>query len=101
MHNYPSDISREAFEIIRGDLEQAKKKTKPRKKDLYDIFCAIVYLIQSGCPWRMLPADFPKRGLVREYYDGWSKVRGDGATVLSGVLKKNGDDVTQRRFTER
>ncbi|MDR2485101.1 MAG: transposase, partial [Treponema sp.] len=58
MHNYPSDISREAFEIIRGGLEKAKKRTKPREKDLYDIFCAILYLIQSGCQWRMLPADF-------------------------------------------
>jgi hypothetical protein len=32
MHNYPSDISREAFEIIRGDLEQAKKG-QPRNAD--------------------------------------------------------------------
>jgi hypothetical protein len=101
MHNYPSDISREAFEIIRGDLEQAKKRTKPRKKDLYDVFCAILYLIQSGCQWRMLPADFPKRGIVRYYYDVWSKDWGDGATVLSAVLKKIGGDVAQRRLTSR
>jgi transposase len=65
MHNYPSDISREAFEIIRGALEKAKKTTKPMEKDLYAILCAIVYLIQSGCQWRMLPADFPQRGIVR------------------------------------
>jgi transposase len=101
MHNYPSDISREAFEIIRGDLEKTRKTTKPREKDLYDIFCAILYLIKSGCQWRMLLADFPKRGIIRYYYDVWSKDRGDGATVLSAVLKKSGDDVTHRRFTER
>ena len=40
MHNYPSDITREQFEIIRPDLENAKKKTRPRKYDLYDVFCA-------------------------------------------------------------
>ena len=38
MHNYPSDITREQFEIIRPDLEAAKRKTRP--SDLYDIFCA-------------------------------------------------------------
>ncbi|MDR1931517.1 MAG: IS5/IS1182 family transposase, partial [Spirochaetales bacterium] len=39
MHNYPSDITREEFEIIRADLESARKTTKPRKIDLYDVFC--------------------------------------------------------------
>ncbi|GHU56417.1 hypothetical protein AGMMS49975_19690 [Clostridia bacterium] len=68
MHNYPSDITREEFNIIRNELEQAKKTTKPREIDLYGIFCAILYLIKSGCQGRMLPADFPKRGIVRYYY---------------------------------
>jgi transposase len=90
MHNYPSDITREEFETIREDLEQAKKATKPRKKDLYDIFCAILYLLKTGCQWRMIPADFPKFGIVRYYYDVWSKKREDGTTLLAEVLKKIG-----------
>jgi hypothetical protein len=61
---YPSDITREEFEIIRTILESAKKVTKPRTKDLYDIFCAILYLIKSGCQWRMLPAEFPNWRIV-------------------------------------
>ena len=40
--DYGSDVSREQFEIIRGDLEKAKKVTKPRKVDLYDVFCAVL-----------------------------------------------------------
>lgn len=43
MHNYPSDITREEFEIIRKELESAKKRARPRKMDLYDIFCGILY----------------------------------------------------------
>ncbi|GHU77436.1 transposase [Clostridia bacterium] len=101
MHSYPSDITREEFDIISGELEQAKKTTKPREIDLYDIFCAILYLIKSGCQWRMLPADFPKRGIVRYYYDVWSKEREDGTTLLSEVLKKIGDNDTERRFAQR
>ncbi len=54
-HNYPSDITQEQFEIIRSDLENAKKKTKPRKIDLYDVFCAI---------WRQMLMESPK-GILR------------------------------------
>lgn len=95
MHKYPSDITREEFEIIRPELEKAKKSTKPREKDLYDIFCAILYLVKGGIQWRMLPSDFPKRGIVRYYYDVWSKEREDGTTLLSEVLKKIGDNDTK------
>ncbi|MDR0477659.1 MAG: IS5/IS1182 family transposase, partial [Desulfobulbaceae bacterium] len=48
-HEYPSDITRQQFEQIRPILEAARKETKPRKVDLYDIFCAILYIIKSGC----------------------------------------------------
>ena len=54
VHNYPSDVTREQFEIIRQDLENAKKKTRPRKYDLYDIFCAVLYVVKVGIQWRML-----------------------------------------------
>ena len=98
MHNYPSDITREEFEIIKPDLDGAKKKTKPREKDLYDVFCAVLYLVKSGCQWRMLPSDFPKWGIVRYYYDVWSKKRKDGTTLLSEVLKKIGRYDPKRGF---
>jgi transposase len=56
---YPSDITREQFALIQPILDTAKKKTKPRKVDQYDIFCALLYLLKSGCQWRMLPSDYP------------------------------------------
>jgi hypothetical protein len=46
---YPSDISREQFEQIRELLESARKKTRPRQVDLYDVFCAAV-LIEKRLP---------------------------------------------------
>ena len=44
MHNYPSDITREQFEIIRPDLEAAKRKTRP--SDLYDIVLFSMYFAE-------------------------------------------------------
>ncbi len=64
MHQYPSDISREQFEEIRKDLEEAKKKTRPRTVDLYDVFYAELYVVKGGIQWRMLPADYPNWKLV-------------------------------------
>ncbi|EAR22624.1 putative transposase [Nitrococcus mobilis Nb-231] len=57
---YSSDITREQFEQIRPLLESARKHTKSRTVDLYEVFCAILYLLKSGCQWRMLPGEFPK-----------------------------------------
>ncbi|MDR1689145.1 MAG: IS5/IS1182 family transposase, partial [Clostridiales bacterium] len=45
MHDYPSEITREQFELIRVELESARKTTKPRKLDLYEIFNAILYVL--------------------------------------------------------
>ena len=57
---YPSDISREQFATIQPLLEGARKKTKPRKIELYEVFCAILYALRTGCQWCALPSDFPK-----------------------------------------
>src|SRR5882762_8692200 len=71
--SYPSDISREQFETTRELLEKAKKKTKPRVLDLYEVFCAILYVLKSGCQWRMLPREFPKWQAVYKYFWQWSE----------------------------
>ena len=90
MHNYPSDITREQFEIIRPELEGVKKKTRPRKYDLYDIFCAVLYILRGGVQWRMLPSDFPSWKLVYYYFTVWSKADENGVSLLDKILKKIG-----------
>ena len=57
---YPSDITREQFSVIEPLLISARKITAPRELDLYDVFCAVLYLLKTACQWRMLPKDFPK-----------------------------------------
>ena len=48
MHkNYPSYVTKEQFENIRSILENSKKKTKPRNLDLYEVFCAILYVLKK------------------------------------------------------
>ena len=85
--SYPSDITREQFETIRSFLESAKKATKPREVDLYDIFCAIQYVLREGCRWRSLPHDFPKWQNVYAYFRIWSEEDENGRSLLDRVLK--------------
>ena len=85
---YPSDITREQFETIRMDLSAAKKSTHPRIYDLYDIFCAILYLLKESCSWRAIPHDFPKWENVRYHYDLWAAPKEDGVSLLDKVLRK-------------
>jgi len=85
---YPSDISREQFASIRPLLEAVRKRTKPRELDLHEVFNAVLYLLKSGCQWRMLPAEFPKWTTVYAYFAKWSEPGEDGTSVLERALKK-------------
>jgi transposase len=98
---YPSDITLEQFKIIKNILEGAKKKTRPRKVDLYDVFCGLLYIIKSGCQWRMLPSDFPSWKLVHYYFMVWSyKKNKDSPSTLEKVLKKIGQKRTFEKWKE-
>jgi len=70
--SYPSNISREQFSKIQPLLLSTRKATRPRKLDLYDVFCAVLYLLKSGCQWRMIPSDFPDWHSVYTYFRIWS-----------------------------
>ena len=89
---YPSDITREQFEIIRPILEGARKKTAPRKVDLYDAFCGVLYVLKTGCQWRALPHEYPKWRTVHSYFEIWTEEtyikRKKQPTILDEVLKK-------------
>ncbi|SCZ84263.1 Mobile element protein [Nitrosomonas mobilis] len=87
--DYPSDIKSEQFEVIRPLLESARKRTAPRQVDLYEVFCAVLYLLRTGCQWRALPSDFPKWRTVHSYWAIWSEPR-EGGSLLEQALKKSG-----------
>ena len=111
---YPSDISREQFALISEMLGGAAHRICPRSMDLYDVFCAIVYLLKSACTLRAMPSDFPGWQTVRYYFDLWRRSgEEDGLSLLEQALKKSGytrayrnwarqkDNVLHRQRAER
>lgn len=100
--SYPSDISHEQFEKIKPILESARNHTRPREVDLYHVFCAILYLLKSGCQWRMLPREYPQWQTCYYYFKIWSQKKEDGSdNVLEIVLKKNGWRSAKKQWSER
>ena len=85
---YPSDVTREQFAEIEADLAAARKTTHPRKYELYEIFCAILYVLREGCRWRALPHDFPKWQNVYYHFHMWKKTRTDGESIIDKVQRK-------------
>ena len=86
--SYPSDITRKQFEIIKAELSGATKTTHPRDYDLYDIFCAVLYLLKEGCSWRAIPHDYGKWQNVRYHYDIWASPDENGVSLLDRVQRK-------------
>jgi putative transposase len=69
MTNYPTDLSNSQWEVISKYLDTKRS----RKYDLRQIVNAILYLVKTGCQWRMLPHDFPGWKLVYYYFSTWKK----------------------------
>jgi len=86
---YPSDTSRAQFDLICPLLERARKRTKPRTVDLYEVWCAVLYVLRTGCQWRALPRDYPKWSTVYAYFSKWNAPR-EGGSLLEQALKKSG-----------
>ncbi len=68
---FPTDLTDDQWQEVAQLLSARATLGRPRKLDLREVVNAILYLLQSDCGWRGLPARFPNRSSVRTYYDRW------------------------------
>lgn len=90
--SYPTDITREDFEKIRKEIESLRMSTRPRIHDMYDIVCAMLYVLSNKTGWRELPSDFPAWRSVHEYFIQWRRESYTHGTFLRYILTKIGKD---------
>jgi putative transposase len=69
MTNYPTNLSDSHWQYISNFLDTKRN----RKHELREVFNAILYLLKTGCQWRMLPGDFPDWHIVYYYFSSWKK----------------------------
>ncbi|WP_406326594.1 IS5 family transposase [Streptomyces sp. NBC_00203] len=77
---YPSDLSDEAWELIRPVITSWKGQHRSvsgheGRYEMREILNAILYQARVGCQWRYLPHDFPPYTAVYYYFGKW---RDDG-----------------------
>lgn len=73
---YPSELSDKQWEALRDILPKAKKKQGQTGRNPIEgrmVINAILYVVKSGCSWRMLPKDYPCWQTVYGYFNEWSK----------------------------
>lgn len=68
---YPSDLTDAQWKLIEPLLPKPKCRRRPREIPLRRIVEAILYLLRTGCAWRLLPRDFPKWQTVYTYFRKW------------------------------
>ena len=70
---YPSDLTDEQWELLSPLLPAAKPGGRPRTVELRELLNAILYVLRTGCAWRMLPHDLPPWQTVYKYFRGFSE----------------------------
>ena len=62
--NYESDLTDEQWEAIK-EFFPSGNKSKYHKRSLVE---AVLYIVKTGCQWRMLPHDYPPHDTVWSFY---------------------------------
>ena len=70
---YPSDLSDTEWLILEPLLPVTSGRGRVRQIELREIINAILYLLRTGCAWRMLPHDLPAWQTVYGYFNRWRK----------------------------
>jgi putative transposase len=68
--NYPSDVTDEQWQLIERCLPKPAQRGR-RQVDRRQVVNAILYIVRSGCQWRMLPRDFPNWSTVYGVFRRW------------------------------
>jgi transposase len=72
---YASELTLEQYELFESLLPPESNSGRPRTVHLMVVLQAILYVLVSGCAWRLLPNDYPPYSTVYYYFRKW---RNDG-----------------------
>jgi transposase len=72
---YASDLTDDEWQLIALHLPPAKRLGRRRTTDLRMALNAMLYVLTTGCQWRLLPKEFPPYTTVQRFFYGW---RDDG-----------------------
>ncbi len=73
---YASELTLEQYELFESLLTPTAKSGRARSVNLMLVMQGILYVLVSGCAWRLLPKAYPPYSTVYYYFRKW---RDDGS----------------------
>jgi putative transposase len=70
---YPSDLTDEQWALLEPLIPAIASDAAYYVHARREIVNAILYVLRSGCPWRLLPHEFPAWGTVYYYFRRWQR----------------------------
>ena len=70
---YSSDLTDKQWEILRPLIPLPSLQGRPPTVERRELVNAMLYVLRSGCPWRLLPHEFPAWGTVYYYFRRWQR----------------------------
>jgi len=68
---YPTHLTDKEWQVLEPLVPPVKSGGRPAHYARREILNAILYVVRSGCQWRMLPHDLPNWQTVYTYYRNW------------------------------
>jgi transposase len=68
---YLSDVTDEEWAFCASYLRLMTEEAPQRKHGLREVFNAVRYMVRAGCPWHMIPNDFPPVSIVYQQVQRW------------------------------
>jgi transposase len=68
---YASDLTDPEWALLEPLLPPPCAQGRPRSWPMREVVNAIFYVMRSGCPWRLLPCDFPPWRTVYRWFAAW------------------------------
>jgi putative transposase len=69
--SYSTDLSDAEWGCIEPYVPPPNRRGRPKIHTTREILDAIFYVLKSGCPWRLLPRDFPPWETVYWWFGRW------------------------------
>jgi putative transposase len=69
--SYSTDLSDEEWRCLKPHIPAPNNRGRPRTHSSREILNSIFYILKSGCPWRLLPQDFPPWETVYWWFRRW------------------------------
>jgi putative transposase len=69
--SYSTDLTDAEWSCLEPHVPVPRERGRPRIHTTREILNAIFYVLRSGCPWRLLPRDFPPWETVYWWFRRW------------------------------